>query len=119
MEKIIVHSLFHPVLFDSIQNPGTKYLIADGIWKEVPNTVTYEDIVWFKKPSLTGRSPALIPEMDFKVPGSKGKEYTVRYSNEKWSCECEAFTFSGGRSPCKHIKQVKKDVEEGKYSMDS
>ncbi len=54
--------------------------------------------------------------MDFEVPGSKGKVYDVRYSNEKWSCSCEAFTFGGGRSHCKHIKQVLKDIDDGKYA---
>lgn len=116
-EKIIVHSLFHPVIFNSVENPGMVYIIADGVWKEVPGDTTYEDIVWFKKPGLGKRSPALeVPNMDFDVEGSKGKVYKVRYSNKKWSCSCEAFTFSGGRSNCKHIKQVLKDIDEGKYA---
>jgi len=116
-EKKIVHSLFHPVLFNSIQEPGKQYIIADGVWEEVDGTYTYDDIVWLKKPNIRGKSPALKVEMDFEVDGSKGKKYQVRYSNDKWSCSCEAFTFSGGRSHCKHIKQTLKDLDEGKYEL--
>lgn len=112
--KYIVESLFHPVLFNSIQEPGKKYMIAEGLWEEVPAETTYENIVWFRK-HYGQKHSAFDTEMDFEVPGSKGKVYEVKYSHKKWSCSCEAFTFSGGRSQCKHIKQTIKDIEEGKY----
>ena len=114
--KIIVESLWHPILFDSVQEPGKKYMITEGVWEEVPIDTTYENITWFRK--HYGQTESVLDvEMDFQVPGSKGKVYEVRYSHKKWSCSCEAFTFSGGRSQCKHIKQTIKDVEEGKHTV--
>jgi len=112
----IIHSMMPPVLFESIQEPGKKYLIVEGKWEEVPMETTYKDLLWFRKHYGQKRNPAFDIEMDFEVPGSKGKVYDVRYSNEKWSCSCEAFTFGGGRSDCKHIKQVLKDIDDGKYA---
>jgi len=35
--KIIVHSYIPPIVFDSIQEPGKRYVIADGKWTEIPN----------------------------------------------------------------------------------
>lgn len=117
MTKKVVHSLFPPVLFDSNTNPGIRYLIADGVWEEVPADLTYDQIAWLKKPGLREKSPAFDIQMEYEVEGSKGKKYKVNYENKKWTCNCEAFMFSAGRSQCKHIKQVIKDIEEGKYEV--
>jgi hypothetical protein len=40
---IIAHSFSVPVLFESIQEPGKKYLICDGKWTDVPMETTYAD----------------------------------------------------------------------------
>ena len=47
-------------------------------------------------------------QLDWEVEGSKGKKYTVKVDDDKWSCSCPAFGWSRG-SGCKHISKVKKD----------
>ena len=104
--RVSIKSYFPPVLFHSIVNPEKKYIIADGNWLEVPLQTDYKDVNWVKK--VFKEQTAELPKKatDFQIPGSKGKTYLVRLSNNKYSCSCEAFTFSGGRSHCKHIKQA-------------
>jgi len=41
------------------------------------------------------------------VDGSKGKKYTVKNEDNRWSCTCPAFGWSGNSRKCKHIDQVK------------
>lgn len=48
-QKYVITSLLPPVLFDSIVEPGKKYMIASGVWTEVPQDTTYDDIEWIKK----------------------------------------------------------------------
>jgi hypothetical protein len=48
-QKYTITSLLPPVLFDSIVEPGKKYMIASGVWTEVSQDTTYEDIEWIKK----------------------------------------------------------------------
>lgn len=48
-QKYVITSLLPPVLFDSIVEPGKKYMIASGIWTEVSQDTTYDDIEWIKK----------------------------------------------------------------------
>ena len=43
-DKLIVHSYMVPVVFDSIQEPGVRYLIADGKWTPIPNHLGYKHI---------------------------------------------------------------------------
>ncbi len=48
-DKLIVHSYMVPVVFDSIQEPGVRYLIADGKWTPIPNHLGYKHITHFQK----------------------------------------------------------------------
>jgi hypothetical protein len=48
-QKYTITSLLPPVLFDSIVEPGKRYMIASGVWTEVSQDTTYEDIEWIKK----------------------------------------------------------------------
>jgi len=104
--KIIAHSFLPPVVFDSIQEPGKRYVIADGKWTEIPNHLGYEHIIHFKKPSENDKHHAFKNTFEQEVNGSKGKKYTVKCEDDRWSCSCPAFGFSGN-SGCKHIKQIK------------
>jgi hypothetical protein len=45
----------------------------------------------------------------FRIPSSKGDEYTVTKRGEQWGCECKGFQFRGA---CKHIKQAKEQLTE-------
>jgi len=47
--------------------------------------------------------------LDWEVDGSKGKKYTVKVDNDRWSCSCPAFGWSGNSRTCKHIIKIKKD----------
>ena len=40
--KVIVHSTYPPVLFNSNVEPGKRYVIADGEWVEVSQYITYD-----------------------------------------------------------------------------
>ena len=105
-DKIIVHSHMPPVVFDSIQEPGIRYLIADGKWTPIPNHLGYKHVIHFKKPSEKEKHHAFKNTFEQEVDGSKGKKYTVKCEDDRWSCTCPAFGFSGN-SGCKHIKQIK------------
>ena len=105
-DKIIAHSHLPPVVFDSIQEPGKRYVIADGQWTEIPNHLGYANIIHFKKPTANGKHHAFKPTFEQEVEGSKGKKYTVKCNDDRWSCTCPAFGWSGN-SGCKHIKQIK------------
>ena len=107
-DKLIVHSYNVPVVFDSIQEPGVRYLIADGKWTPIPNHLGYKHITHFKKEFKGARNEAFKNNYETEVAGSKGKSYTVKCVDDVWSCTCPAYGFSGS-SGCKHITQVKKD----------
>jgi hypothetical protein len=104
-----VHSWYPPILFDSIQEPGKRYIIADGKWTEVDNTLTQADIKWVKM-SNTKEQSRVVDETKNKswsVDGSKGNKYTVTLINNIWSCTCPAFNYSGNGLSCKHIQNIK------------
>jgi hypothetical protein len=105
-DTAIVHSFIVPIVFDSVQEPGKRYIIADGKWTEVSNNITWGSINWFQKPFKGGKNEAFKNTFEQEVDGSKGKKYTVKNEDNRWSCTCPAFGFSGN-SGCKHIKQIK------------
>lgn len=109
---IIAHSFSVPVLFDSIQEPGKKYLICDGKWREVPIETTYNDINWFRKFDRMTPNPAFEHNLEWEVDGSKGKKYKVTMEGKTWSCECHAFGWSGSKRTCKHIEAKKAELQE-------
>jgi len=109
-DKLVIHSWRVPVLFNSIQEPEKKYAITseDG-WVEVPNHFTYKDIVWFRKEDRNTKNEAFKNTFEQEVDGSKGKKYTVKNEDNRWSCTCPAFGWSGNARTCKHIDKVKTD----------
>jgi hypothetical protein len=107
-DKLIVHSYMVPVVFDSIQEPGVRYLIADGKWTPIPNHLGYKHVMHFQKEYKGAKNEAFKNTFEQEVDGSKGKKYTVKCEDNRWSCNCPAFGFSGNNG-CKHITQVKTD----------
>jgi hypothetical protein len=107
-DKIIVHSYIPPIVFDSIQEPDKRYVIADGKWTEIPFHLGQKHIIHFKKEYKNSKNEAFKNNYETEVAGSKGKSYTVKCESNVWSCTCPAFGFSGN-SGCKHITQVKTD----------
>lgn len=105
--KAIVHSLIAPIIFESIQEPGKRYIIADGEWTEIHNDINKDNIVWFKRPYEGGKHSAFKSTAEWQVDGSKGKKYTVKASDDSWSCSCPAYGWSGAKRSCKHIEQIK------------
>ena len=63
-DKIIAHSFLPPVVFDSIQEPGKRYIIADGKWTEIPNHLGYQHVIHFKKPHKDGKHHAFKPRSE-------------------------------------------------------
>jgi len=89
-DKIIAHSHLPPVVFDSIQEPGKRYVIADGQWTEIPNHLGYANIIHFKKPTANGKHHAFKPTFEQEVDGSKGKKYTVKCNEEQMQMMIDA-----------------------------
>jgi hypothetical protein len=108
-DMLIVHSYMVPVVFDSIVEPGKRYVIADGHWTEIPNHLGYKHINHFRKDSLRSKNEAFKNNYETEVAGSKGKSYTVKCTDNVWSCTCPAYGWSGNSHTCKHITQVKTD----------
>ena len=108
-DKLIVHSYMVPVVFDSIQEPGKRYVIADGRWTQIPNHLGYKHINHFRKEHKGSKNEAFKNNYETEVTGSKGKSYTVKCESNVWSCTCPAYGWSGNAHTCKHITQVKTD----------
>jgi hypothetical protein len=104
---IIAHSWRGPTIYESHLD-GKTYMICDGNYIEVPKGTTWNQITWFKKPMPGQKNEAFKIQLDWEVEGSKGKTYTVKVDDDRWSCSCPAFGWSRG-SGCKHISKVKKD----------
>jgi len=100
---IQAHSFRPPVVFESVINPGIKYLICDGLYTEVPITTEYSDIEWIKKE--ISPNPKVNKSLTWNVVGSKGDQYIVKLSDtHSWSCNCHAYGFW---RKCKHITKIK------------
>ena len=56
------------------------------------------------QPQIT--KPLNISKRIYKVEGSKGNVYDVKYDSGRWSCTCPAFGWSRGKE-CKHIKSIR------------
>jgi len=70
-DKLIVHSYMVPVVFDSIQEPGVRYLIADGKWTPIPNHLGYKHITHFQKEYKGAKNEAFKNTFEQEVDGSK------------------------------------------------
>src|SRR3989304_10430024 len=82
-----------PTLFTSVLD-GKKYAVSGGTWIEVPEFITYEDVV---KSFISLREKSEKSDLeDFivKVKSSRGKgDYFVKLKNGNWSCTCSGFGF--------------------------
>lgn len=103
---MIVHSYTVPFIYDSHLD-NKRYVVGDGKYTEVDKSTTWKDIIWFKRPHKGGRAEALKIQIDWDVPGSKGKTYKVAVNDNRWSCTCPAFGWSGNSRTCKHITAIK------------
>jgi len=106
---IIVHSFFPPAFYNSTHESEKRYMVADGKHSEVPLGTEWKDIMWFRKPLPGKKNEALKIQLDWEVDGSKGKKYKVKVDDDRWSCSCPAFGWSGNSRTCKHIIKIKKD----------
>ena len=104
---IIVHSFMPPAFYDSNIEPGIRYMVADGKHSIVPSETGWKDIMWFKRPYPGGKAEALKIQAEWEVDGSKGKKYTIKSDNNRWSCSCPAFGWN--RRTCKHIDKLRKE----------
>jgi hypothetical protein len=91
-EKIKVKGPYPPVIFKT--DTGT-YACAGTEWLKVPEGT--------KLNAITGTNETPTTET-YKVEGSKGNNYTVIYTGDKWSCTCPGYQF---RNKCKHIDIAK------------
>lgn len=105
---IIAHSRFPPAIFTS-PTTGIRYMICDGKYIEVPLDTSWNDITWFRRPSKGQEAKVLKTQREWNAPGSKGKEYIVKVNDDRWSCSCPAFGWSGNSRKCKHIDKIKKE----------
>ena len=108
-DTAIVHSYRVPVVFNSVVEPGKRYIIDDSGWHEVPNHIGYKNINWFQKEHQRVKNEAFKNTFEEEVDGSKGKKYTVKCEDDRWSCSCPAFGWSGNARTCKHITKIKTD----------
>lgn len=107
--KAVVHSLIAPIIFESVVEPGKRYIIADSKWTEIHDGINKDNIIWFKKPYENGKHSAFKNSAEWEVDGSKGKKYKVKATENNWSCSCPAYGWSGARRTCKHIDKIKKE----------
>ena len=108
-DMLIVHSYRIPVVFDSVEEPGKRYIIEESGWTEIPNHLGYKHINHFKKEYKGAKNEAFKTNYETEVASSKGKSYTVKCVDDVWSCTCPAYGWSGNSHTCKHITQVKTD----------
>lgn len=67
-------------------------------------------VVDIRNPKGEQGEKSLVSQPDFqsfRIPGSKGDEYTVTKRGDSWGCECKGFQFRGD---CKHVKQAKEQI---------
>jgi hypothetical protein len=106
---MVLESFLPPVSFQSVVN-GQWWLITTKEWIKVDRKYSWDEIktMWQpltpKKPQTT--KPLNISKRTYKVEGSKGNVYSVKYNSGRWSCTCPAFGWSRGKE-CKHIKGIK------------
>ena len=108
-DKIIVHSYSPPIVFTSPLEADKRFVIADGKWTEIPLHLGQKHIIHFQKDSIRSKNEAFKNTFEQEVDGSKGKKYTVKNEDNRWSCTCPAYGWSGNSHTCKHIKQIKAD----------
>lgn len=108
---MVLESFLPPVSFQSVVN-GQWWLITTKEWIKVDRKYSWDEIKAMWQP-LTPKQPQPqttkslnISKRTYKVEGSKGNVYDVKYDSGRWSCTCPAFGWSRGKE-CKHIKGIK------------
>lgn len=108
---MVLESFLPPVSFQSVVN-GQWWLITTKEWIKVDRKYSWDEIktMWQpitpKQPRPQTTKPLNISKRTYKVEGSKGNVYSVKYDSGRWSCTCPAFGWSRGKE-CKHIKGIK------------
>ena len=108
---MILESKLPPVSFQSVVN-GQWWLITTKEWIKVDRKYSWDEIkaMWqpiiFKPKQIDNTKPLNISKRIYKVDGSKGNVYNVKYDSGRWSCTCPAFGWSRGKE-CKHIKSIR------------
>ena len=108
---MVLESYLPPVSFQSVVN-GQWWIITTKEWIKVDRKYSWDEIkdMWQPlKPKQTEpqiTKPLNISKRIYKVDGSKGNVYSVKYDSGRWSCSCPAFGWSRGKE-CKHIKGIK------------
>jgi hypothetical protein len=108
---MILESYLPPVSFQSVVN-GQWFIVTTKEWIKVDRKYSWDEIssMWTKlvpkqtSPQIT--KPLNISKRIYKVKGSKGNMYSVKYDSGRWSCTCPAFGWSRGKE-CKHIKSIR------------
>ena len=108
---MVLESFLPPASFQSVVN-GQWWLITTKEWIKVDRKYSWDEIktMWQpltpKQPQPQTTKPLNISKRTYKVEGSKGNVYSVKYDSGRWSCTCPAFGWSRGKE-CKHIKGIK------------
>jgi hypothetical protein len=108
---MILESYLPPVSFQSVVN-GQWFIVTTKEWIKVDRKYSWDEIssMWTKLvPKQTSQQitkPLNISKRIYKVKGSKGNMYSVKYDSGRWSCTCPAFGWSRGKE-CKHIKSIR------------
>lgn len=108
---MVLESNLPPISFQSVVN-RQWWLITTKGWIKVDRQYSWDEIksMWIpivSKPTATKiTKPLNISKKIYKVEGSKGNIYDVKYDSGRWSCTCPAYSWSRG-SECKHIKSIR------------
>lgn len=108
---MVLESNLPPVSFQSVVT-GQWWLITTKEWIKVDRKYSWDEIktMWKGRVSKPAQpqitKPLNISKRIYKVEGSKGNVYDVKYDSGRWSCTCPAFGWSRGNE-CKHIKSIR------------
>jgi len=83
---------------------GRHAMFPKGQWYLVADDVTLEDIQSRWEPWVSTEVKIIPKNKEWKVTGSKGKEYTVSLIAGVYSCTCPGYGF---RRKCKHSTAIK------------
>lgn len=107
MSKVILIHYIPPTFFTSPLN-GQKYLLPG--WIPVSKETSLEDVNWIN-PYIKKKDSKKINlnEWNFESASTPGQFYTVRFVNEKLTCNCPGM-WSSKDKKCKHIKKVAQEI---------
>jgi hypothetical protein len=108
---MVLESNLPPVSFQSVVD-HQWYIITTKEWIKVDRKYSWDEIKPMWQPIVRKvveqktTKPLNISKRTYKVEGSKGNMYSVKYDSGRWSCTCPAFGWSRGKE-CKHIKSIR------------